>query len=75
MQLNILAFRQHFMELISDNEVLVELICDQFGNYGNLISIDNPPNSVIVIQRCLNNADDELKNHILEVILNDNIMC
>jgi len=54
LQLNVAVFRQHFIDVLANDEMLVELICDQFGNY--------------VIQRCLSNSDDQLKEHILDAI-------
>lgn len=44
LQLNITAFREKFISLLNEEEVLIDLICDKFGNY--------------VVQRYLTNVEE-----------------
>jgi hypothetical protein len=65
LQLNILAFREKFGQIIVEDDVLVDLICDKFGNYGKY----HEKGSIIdlVIQRYLTNADETEIEKLLKV--------
>ena len=61
-------FKESLIETISKNDVLVNLICDKYANYG--IYIDDIciyMIIIIVIQRCILGANQEQMKKILEV--------
>lgn len=57
LQSGIESFRDRFMELLTEDDTLVEVVCDKFANY--------------VLQRFLANANEEERSSILQTVGNN----